>query len=268
MEPMQTRRPVLKRAGGLLRSNLLGLLAIFIVLGGTAVALPGKNKVNSGDIKQGAVKTLDLGRGAVTKAKLHRNAVTGGKVRNDSLTGDDIDESSLSVPIGAGAIGERELADRERRIAIGAGELVPSVPGNPDVALQFGYPAVFYSSTEDRSTGAILEVPLDRAASSSLRLGLLWDTQSSGDVVWTVSARAVDVGANLGSGVQGGPDFVGTAAAPLTPIRTSVLEIPPGELTNGEALAINVTRDADAAADTLPGEAYLRLVEIRYTATG
>jgi len=126
---MQSLRSFIRRARNLGRANLLGLVAVFLVLGGSAIALPGKNRVNSGDIKQGQVRTLDLHRGAVTRSKLHANAVTSAKVSNDSLTGRDIDESSLSVPIGAGTIGERELADRERRIVISAGELVPPVPG-------------------------------------------------------------------------------------------------------------------------------------------
>jgi hypothetical protein len=258
------------KAAQFLRANLLGLVAIFIVLGGTAVALPGKNRIDSGDIKQGQVRTLDLHRSAVTKSKLRRNAVDGTRVRRDSLTGEDVDESTLelALPLKAGSVGEREEADRERRIVIPAGALVPSTPGNPDVALQFGYPAVFYPSAEDRSTGALLEVPLDRATSSGLQLTLLWDAQSTGAVVWRVSARQVGVGTDLGSGVQGGPVVTATVTDPATPIETVALDIPAAALVDGDALALNVTRDADATGDTLPGDAYLRLVEIRYTATG
>lgn len=265
---MQPRRSSLQRAAAFARSNLLGLMAIFIVLGGTALALPGKNKVNSGDIKQGQVKTLDLGRGAVTKAKLHTNSVTGGKVRNDSLTGNDVDESTLSIPIGAEAIGERELADRERRIVISAGDLVPAAPGQPEVALQSGYPAVFYVADADRSTGALFEVPLDRDAASELHVSLLWDAQSPGAVVWNVSARAVAAGAKTGVGVEGGPDVAVAVPAIETAIETSVLDIPAATLVNGQPLALNVVRNADAVADTMPSFAFLRMVEIRYTATG
>lgn len=265
---MQQPRSPLRRAGELARSNLLGLLAIFIVLGGTAIALPGKNKVNSGDIKQGQVRTLDLHRNAVTKSKLHANAVTGAKVRDDSLTGRDIDESSLVVPIGAETIGERELEDRERRIVISAGELVPSVPGEPDVGLQFGYPAVFYVPDADRSTGALTEVPIDRDLASGLHVSLLWDAQGTGVVVWNVSARAVAAGANLESGVQGGQDVAVNAAKAGTAIATPILDIPDGALVNGQPLAFRITRNADAPTDTMPSFAHLRLVEIRYTATG
>jgi hypothetical protein len=265
---MQQRRSPLRRAGELARSNMLGLVAIFIVLGGTAIALPGKNKVNSGDIKQGGVRTLDLHRNAVTKSKLHANAVTGAKVRDDSLTGRDIDESTFSIPIGAEAIGERELKDRERRIVISAGELVPAVPGEPDVGLQFGYPAVFYPPDADHSTGALTEVPLDRDVASGLHVSLLWDAQATGVVVWNVGVRVVSAGANLESGVQAGQDVAVNAAKAGTAIETPILDVPAGTLVNGQPLAFNITRNADAPADTMPSFAHLRLVEIRYTATG
>jgi hypothetical protein len=265
---MQSHRSFIRRIRNLGRANLLGLVAIFLLLAGSAIALPGKNRVNSGDIKQGQVRTLDLHRGAVTKSKLHANAVTSAKVRNDSLTGRDIDESSLSIEIGAGTIGERELADRERRIVISAGELVPSVPGEPDIGLHLGYPAVFYPAENERSTGAVTEVPLDRAAGSRLELSLLWDAQEEGDVVWNVSARTVEAGAELGAGVQGGADVEATATTVATPIETPVLTIPASELTNGDPLALRISREADETTDTMPSFAYLRLVEISYTASG
>lgn len=71
------------------RSNVVGYVALFAVLaGGTASALPGKNKVDSGDIKNGQVKSLDIGADAVGSAA----------VGADALGGADIDESSLDLP--------------------------------------------------------------------------------------------------------------------------------------------------------------------------
>ncbi len=71
-----------------IRRNILGVVAIFVALSGTAAALPGKNKVDSGDIKAGNVKLSDIGP----------NAVEGSKVVDDSLKGADVDESSLNIP--------------------------------------------------------------------------------------------------------------------------------------------------------------------------
>ena len=72
-----------------IRSNVVGYVALFAVLAsGTAGALPGKNKVDSGDIKNGQVKSSDIGPDAVGSAA----------VGPDALGGADIDESSLDLP--------------------------------------------------------------------------------------------------------------------------------------------------------------------------
>ena len=92
-----------------LRHNVVGYVALFcFAIGGVAQALPGKNKVDSGDIKKGQVKVSDLAGGAVTEPKLADGAVTnpklaqdavdGSKVAADSLGGADVDESSLEIP--------------------------------------------------------------------------------------------------------------------------------------------------------------------------
>ena len=73
--------------------------ALLASLSGTAVALPGKNRVDSGDIKKGAVKASDIAK----------NAVRGGNIKNDSLTGADIQESSLGTVPTANTAARRVL---------------------------------------------------------------------------------------------------------------------------------------------------------------
>ena len=61
-------------------AHLIAMFAfVFAAAGGTALALPGKNTVNSGDIKNGTVRGVD--------------------VRNNSLTGADINESKLAITL-------------------------------------------------------------------------------------------------------------------------------------------------------------------------
>jgi hypothetical protein len=55
-----------------LRSNIVAYVALFIALGGTAVAVGGA--IRSGDIVNGQVKTQDLHDGAVTPSKLSDDA--------------------------------------------------------------------------------------------------------------------------------------------------------------------------------------------------
>lgn len=83
-----------------LRKNTLGLVAIFIALGGTAVAAAdlGKGDVTSKIIANGQVKTKDLANAAVTNPKIAANAVDGGKVADNSLRGADVDETTLNIP--------------------------------------------------------------------------------------------------------------------------------------------------------------------------
>jgi hypothetical protein len=66
------------RQNASLAALVVAVVALFVALSGIAGALPGKNKVNSGDIKNNSVKSAD--------------------VKNNSLTGNDIDESKLKIP--------------------------------------------------------------------------------------------------------------------------------------------------------------------------
>jgi len=87
-------------------SLALSALALFLALGGGAVALQGKNSVNSGDIKAGAVKSSDVKDDALKRAdikddaiaspQLDDGAVAAADVAPDGLTGDVVDESTLA----------------------------------------------------------------------------------------------------------------------------------------------------------------------------
>lgn len=79
----------------------VAFLALLTALSGTAAALPGKNTVNSGDLKRNAVKRSDIAR----------NAVTGAKVKNDSLKGSDVDEASLGTVPSATTANSANAAD-------------------------------------------------------------------------------------------------------------------------------------------------------------
>jgi hypothetical protein len=63
----------------------VAFVALLAALSGTAAALPGASTVDSGDIKNNAVRSTDI----------RNNNVSSKDVRNDSLTGLDIDESTL-----------------------------------------------------------------------------------------------------------------------------------------------------------------------------
>ena len=122
------------RIAGHLRGNVVGYVAVFIALSGTAYAvdgpLQGQNKVGSADIINGEVYTEDIGNGQVIGSKLApdsissakidagevkagdigQNAVASAEIVNDTVTGTDIFNGSVtSVDIPKGAIQRDDL---------------------------------------------------------------------------------------------------------------------------------------------------------------
>ncbi len=79
-----------------LRAHVVGYLALFVALSGTAMALPGKNSVKSNDIAPAAVKAKALKAGAVTNSKLAGGAVTSTKIADGSIVGGDLANSAVT----------------------------------------------------------------------------------------------------------------------------------------------------------------------------
>jgi hypothetical protein len=79
------------RGSGTSRSNILGLVAIYIALGGSALAVQA-NSVGTKELKRHAVKTKQVGSAAIRGGKIARNAVrsrtssTAGSRRRSSPT--------------------------------------------------------------------------------------------------------------------------------------------------------------------------------------
>jgi hypothetical protein len=87
-------------------SNVIATIALFIALGGAAVAasLP-KNSVGTKQLKRGAVTTADLRKGAVRAGKLGPKAVVAGKLGpNAVLPGNIVNGAITSAKIGKGAV--------------------------------------------------------------------------------------------------------------------------------------------------------------------
>jgi hypothetical protein len=76
-------------------SPAVAFVALLAALSGTAIALPGTNSVDSGDIKNRTIRGKDIHRNAVTGKKVKNGSLTGADVKADGLTGADINESTL-----------------------------------------------------------------------------------------------------------------------------------------------------------------------------
>ncbi|MGI9020021.1 MAG: hypothetical protein ACR2G3_04845 [Solirubrobacterales bacterium] len=84
------------RIGTHLRGNVIGYVALFVALSGTAWAVQ-NDSVRSRHIVDGQVKTPDLADNAVTNAKVADDAIGSAEVAPNSLAGGDLDESSLNL---------------------------------------------------------------------------------------------------------------------------------------------------------------------------
>lgn len=87
-------------------SNVIATIALFLALGGAAIAagLP-KNSVGSKQLKRGAVTTADLRKGAVRSGKLAPKAVVAGKLGSNAvLPGNIVNGAVTTAKIGNGAV--------------------------------------------------------------------------------------------------------------------------------------------------------------------
>jgi hypothetical protein len=89
----------------------VAFVALLAALSGTAIALPGTNTVDSGDIKNGQVKNKDIRNNAVTGKKVKNGTLGGADVKNDNLTGADINESTLGQVPSAATAGSANTAN-------------------------------------------------------------------------------------------------------------------------------------------------------------
>ena len=77
---------------------VISLVALFAALSGAALALPGTQTVNSGDIKDNAVKSIDLkDNAAVTTDDVVDETLTGTDVAGDTLQANDLAPNSVQA---------------------------------------------------------------------------------------------------------------------------------------------------------------------------
>lgn len=141
-----------RRIGEHIRSNVVGYIAVFIALSGTAYAvdgpLPGQNQVGSADIINGDVITDDisdtngvrsadvrddtLNNGGLQAIDLRADSVGGSEVSDESLGSAELAPDSVGASeVATGAIGSDELATD----AVGTDEIIDGSVGNPDLGV-------------------------------------------------------------------------------------------------------------------------------------
>jgi hypothetical protein len=86
-----------------IRSNVVGYVAVFIALSGTAYAvdgpLPGQDTVGSADIIDNDVRTEDIRDGNVNTSDIDSEAVTTGKITNGEVRSADVADDSTGFAL-------------------------------------------------------------------------------------------------------------------------------------------------------------------------
>jgi hypothetical protein len=190
-----------------MRQNVLGLVAIFIALSGTAYATHpgGANTVSSGDIMDGQVYPADvrndsLSGGGLTAADLRASSVGASEVSNNSLAAGDLAPSS----VGADEVADGSLTGREvLNGSLGTAEL-GAIPGaratnTANQAIAESTPTVISLSTEGFDTANLHDTTTN---TSRLTAPVTGAYQINGRVRWESGAagvRTLRIEKNLGS---------------------------------------------------------------------
>jgi hypothetical protein len=94
-------------------ANVMSSIAVFLVLGGAAVAavnLPG-NSVGTRQLKKNAVKTGKVSFEAIRAGKLSKDAVPTNRLRDNAVTGPKVNEATLGQVPDAGQLDGKSIND-------------------------------------------------------------------------------------------------------------------------------------------------------------
>ena len=116
-----------------LRSQVLGLIAIFIALGGTgyaAMSIP-KHSIGQRALKNASVGTKQLRKHSVTNTRLAKSSVGTAQLRKGSVQGTQLKDGSVtSTKLAAGSVGTSQLAAG----SVGSGQLAAGSVGSAQLA--------------------------------------------------------------------------------------------------------------------------------------
>jgi hypothetical protein len=143
-----------------LRGNVIGYVALFVALSGTAYAvdgpLPGQNQVGSADIIDNEVKSSDIGTGQVKNADVAAQTIKSGTIGNGSVQGIDVLDDTLT---------DQDIAQSAQfNGASAGGELADTFP-NPTIGTVSG---LDLAPSASPTSGVNFEGATDDANESSL----------------------------------------------------------------------------------------------------
>ena len=101
-------------------SMVVAMLALFVAIGGTAAGLPGRNSVDSGDVKDENLRSKDLRADSVGNDEILNSAVRQDEIALGAVNGLHIADGTLgTADLGNGTVTSAKIAGG----AVGAGDV-------------------------------------------------------------------------------------------------------------------------------------------------
>ncbi len=115
---------------------VVSLVALFAALSGAALALPGTETVNSGDIKNESVKSIDLkDDAAVASSDVIDETLTSNDVQNETLLSNDIADQAIT---GADVAGDTLQSNDLAPASVGAQEIGDGIHNHSNAVVVSG----------------------------------------------------------------------------------------------------------------------------------
>jgi hypothetical protein len=199
-------------------ANVAATLALFVALGGSAVAAGGL--ITSKQIKDGSVRGSDLANRTIGAKKLRLNQLTGAYVRNHTLVGADIRDQSLTLAnFDPSAVDQLKGAKGDTGAAGAAGapgSAGPQGPSGPPGPSGATYTTIRATAPDVTDLGSLQTILTGQLAGAGVYLvsGRVRITNNSGSTV------------NIGCGVQIEGNLVPSAGGSVNDGASLTLQIP------------------------------------------